>query len=257
MGQALYNIQLKSKWPGYLRCMEQGLSIKKTAKELKISIQTSFNWRHKILGTLDALVPTKLSDEVECDEMELALSHKGTKQLDRKPRKRGSDFKRNPGNEEVTVVQVITAVERNGDHYFKAVESKRLSEEDIRQALGGKLAKGTTLITDKHSSYKAFAKSHPEIKHKALLARDHVDKKDRSIHLQKVNNRHSQLRTFLRPFNGVSSKYLQNYLNWFAYSDQIRSHKETIKQWLVSILLTDQAYSLFQLFKDYPAIVRT
>jgi ribosomal protein L16 Arg81 hydroxylase len=79
--------------------------------------------------------------------------------------------------------------------------------------LDGKLADNATLITNKYPSYKAFAKDNPKIKHKALLAKDHVDKNDKTIHLQKVNQVHSQLRIFLRPFNGVSSKYLQNYFN--------------------------------------------
>ena len=114
-----------------------------------------------------------------------------------------------------------------------------------------------TLITDKHPSYKAFAKDNPTIKHKALLAKDHVDRDDKTIHLQKVNNIHSQLRTFLRPFNGVSSKYLQNYLNWYAYADKIRGSKTTLKQWFLTMLLTDQAYHLFELFKHNAVTIRT
>jgi hypothetical protein len=95
------------------------------------------------------------------------------------------------------------------------------------------------------------------IKHKTLLAKDHVDKNDKTIHLQKVNNVHTQLRTFLKPFNGVSSKYLQNYLNWFAYMDHIRNSKTTIKQWCITMLLTDQAYHLFELFKQNAVLIRT
>lgn len=256
-GTTLYNIKLKSKWQSYLRCMEQGMPIKKIAKELNISIQTSFDWRHKILSALSQYVPESLSSEVECDELELALSNKGSRNLNRPPRKRGNDFKRNQGKEEVTVVQVVTAVERKGNKYLKAVVSKRLSKEEITRALGGMLADNTTLITDKHPSYKAFAKENPSIRHKALLAKEHVDKKDKTIHLQKVNNIHSQLRKFLRPFNGVSSKYLQNYLNWFAYADQIRSSKTTLKQWFVTILLAEEAYHLFCLFKQNAVIIRT
>lgn len=256
-GTALYDIKLKSKWQSYLNCMEKGMSIKKIAKELHISIQTSFDWRHKILASLSGYVPEQLSTEVECDELELALSNKGSKSLKRKPRKRGTDFKRNQNSDEVTTVQVVTAVQRNGDKYLKAVASKRLSKEEIAKVFDGKLADNTTLITDKHSSYKAFAKSKPTIKHKTLLAKDHVDKIDSSIHLQKVNNVHSQLRTFLRPFNGVSSKYLQNYLNWYAYLDKIKNSKTTLKQWFVSMLLTDQAYYLFQLFKQNTVLIRT
>jgi len=154
-------------------------------------------------------------------------------------------------------VQVVTAVERNGNKYLKAVESKRLNKEEITKVLIGKLSKDAILITDKHPSYRAFAKENPSIKHKALLAEDYVDKNDKSIHLQKVNNVHSQLRRFLRPFNGVSSKYLQNYLNWYAYVDNIKMSKTTLRQWFLAIITTDQAYHLFELFKQNAVIIRT
>ena len=256
-GTPLYDIKLKSKWQSYLNCMEQGMPIKKIAKKLGISIQTSFDWRHKILSSLEQFSPTELSEEIECDELELALSNKGSKSLERKARKRGTDFKRNQGSDEVTTVQVVTAVQRNGEKYLKAVESKRLSKDQIAKVMDGKLADHVTLITDKHPSYKAFAKDNPNIKHKALLAKEHVDKNDKTIHLQKVNNIHSQLRTFLRPFNGVSSKYLQNYLNWYAYVDKIQNSKTTIKQWCIAMLITDKAYQLFELFKQNAVIIRT
>jgi len=256
-GTALYDIKLKSKWQAYLNCMEKGMPIKKIAKELGISIQTSFDWRHKILSSLSQFAPAQLTDEVECDELELSLNEKGSRSLDREPRKRPSDFKRNQGRDKVTTVQVVTAISRNGEKVLKAVESKRLSKKEISQALDGILANNVTLITDKHPSYKAYANDIPSIKHKRLLAKDHVDKNDASLHLQKVNNVHAQLRSFLRPFNGVSSKYLQNYLNWYSYVDQIQNSKTTIKQWFLAMLMADQAYNLFELFKHNAVIIRT
>ena len=33
-------------------------------------------------------------------------------------------------------------------------------------------------------------------------------------HIQHLNNYHSRLKSFLNSFNGVSSKYLNNYLTW-------------------------------------------
>ena len=256
-GTALQDIKLKYKWQSYLNCMEKGMPIKKIAKELGISIQTSFDWRHKILSSLAQFTPAQLTDEVECDELELALNEKGSKSLEREPRKRPSDFKRNQGKDTITTVQVITAVSRNGEKVLKAVESKRLNKEQIAQALDGVLADDSTLITDKHPSYKAYASDNPSIKHKRLLAKDHVDKNDASVHLQKVNNVHAQLRSFLRPFNGVSSKYLQNYLNWYSYVAQIQNSKTTIKQWFLAMLATDQAYVLFELFKHNAVTIRT
>ncbi len=79
-----------------------------------ISIQTSFDWRHKILSSLNEFVPEQLSSEVECDELELALNNKGSRNLDRAARKRGNDFIRNMGKEEVTVVQVVKRLNARG-----------------------------------------------------------------------------------------------------------------------------------------------
>ena len=256
-GTALYDIKLKSKWQSYLNCMEKGMPIKKIAKELGISIQTSFDWRHKILSSLAQFIPEQLTDEIECDELELAINEKGNKDLKRKARKRSSDFKRNQGGEVVTTIQVVTAVSRSGDKILTAVESKRLNKKEIAQVMDGRLAENSILITDKHPSYKAYAKDNPTIKHKQLLAKDHVDKNDKTLHLQKVNNVHSQLRGFLRPFNGVSSKYLQNYLNWYAYVDHIQNSKTTLKQWFLAMLMTDQAYGLFEMFKQNAVLIRT
>jgi len=100
-------------------------------------------------------------------------------------------------------------------------------------------------------------KDNKNIKHKRLLAKDYVDKKEKNIHLQKVNNIHSQVRYFIKPFKGVSSKYLQNYLNWYAYKGYIRNSKTTLKMWLVAILLSDKAYGIFDVFKQNEMIIRT
>ena len=257
-GTPLFKIQRKDKWQAYLSLMEQGIPIKKIAKKLNISIQTSFDWRHKILSTLEQFIPEQLSGTVECDELELPLSNKGDQNLTRKPRKRANDFKRNKDKSEITTVQVVTAVEREtGNKFFKVVESKRLTKNQITNALDNKLSEGTIFITDKHHSYKAFTKDNKSIVHKRLLAKDHVDKFDKKIHLQKVNNVHYQLRDFIKPFNGVSSKYLQNYLNWYAYKDNISNSKTTLKMWFVSILLYDNAYNIFELFKQNAMIIRT
>ena len=257
-GTPLYNIQIKEKWQSYLDLMERGMPIKKIAKELGISIQTSFDWRHKILSSLEQFIPATLKDTVECDELEFSLSNKGERNLKRKPRKRANDFKRNENKGEVSVVQVITAVEREtGNKFFKVVASKRLTKKQISMALAGRIEDGTTLITDKHNSYKSYAKDNKGIKHKRLLAKEHVDRKDKTIHLQKVNNVHSQVRDFIKPFNGVSSKYLQNYLNWYAYKEKINISKLTLKMWFVAILMSDTAYSIYELFKQNEMIIRT
>jgi transposase-like protein len=256
-GTVLYKIQLKDKWQSHLNCIQEDMPIKKIAKKLDISIKISLYRRHKVLSFSKHLIPDQLSDRIECDELRLPVRGKGNQTLDRPSRKRSEDFKGSDGTGNVTTVPVSKAVQRNGDKYLKAVQIKRLTKDQIQKVLQDRIAENSTLITDKHPSYRAFVKSNPTLKHKTLLAKDHVDKKDRSSHLQKVNNTHKQLRDFLRPLNGVSSKYLQSYLNWFAYVQKINISKTAIKQWLITILISDQAQQLFWLFKQDAVIIRT
>jgi transposase-like protein len=256
-GTPLWDIKKKDKWQSYLNCMRQGMSIKKTAKEIGVSIQTSFDWRHKILSVLNKEVPEKLRGRVECDELELPLSNKGERNLTRKARKRSSDFIRNPKTKEVTTIQVVSAIDENNQTYFKAIETKRITAKQLNKTLGKKLDKQVTLITDKHPSYRPFVKSKPSIKHKTVKSNQHINKGDKNVNLQKVNNQHKQLRLFLERFNGVSSKYLQNYLNWFAYGKNMENFANQIKQWFSAILITDIAYNLYQLIKTNAVNIRT
>lgn len=255
-GTPLWDIKLKKKWAKYLQCLSAGYSIRKCSLEVGICMQTSFDWRHKILSSLNSLVPETLSGVVECDEMELAINSKGDRNLLRAPRKRSTDFSRNE-SDEVSVVQVVTAIERKGDKLFKVVESKRLTETELERALEGKLENGTRLITDKHPTYKAYGKSKKEIIHKSVRASEHIDKQEKTVHLQTVNQTHSQLRKFLGGFNGVSTKYLQNYLNWFAYEKKILESKQVLQQWVLTGLMSPVAYELFWEFKQNVVNIRT
>ena len=256
-GTPLWDIKRKDKWQSYLNCMQQGMSNKKTAKEIGICIQTSFDWRHKILSVLNKEVPEKLIGRVECDELELPLSNKGDQNIIRKARKRSSDFVRNPKTKELTTVQVVSAIDENNQTYFKAVETKRITAKHLSKTLGKKLDKHSTLITDKHPSYRPFIKSKPGIKHKTVKSSEHINKADKKVNLQKINNQHKQLRQFLDKFNGVSSKYLQNYLNWYAYGKNMENFANHTKQWLCAILTTDIAYDLYQLIKINAVNFRT
>jgi hypothetical protein len=170
---------------------------------------------------------------------------------------KGPGCKRNKASAKSTIVQVVASVERGGETIIKAVESKRLSADQIAKVFEGKLQKEPILIRDKYASCRLYAKKHPEIKHRVLYGTQHVSKDEPQVHLQRVNNTHSQIRTILRLFNGVSTKYLQNYLNWYAYADKLNQNKETIKQWLMALFASQEAYDLFWLFKENTVIIRT
>jgi transposase-like protein len=110
-GTALWDIKKKDKLAGFYR-LNKGISMRAIAKEIGISLQTSFDWRHKILGSLDTLTPDQLGELEECNEMEIAINEKGEKSLERPAKKRSNDFKRNAGDGKVTTLKVVTAIDR-------------------------------------------------------------------------------------------------------------------------------------------------
>lgn len=60
-----------------------------------------------------------------------------------------------------------------------------------------------------------------------VLNATHGVKKRGIYHLNNVNAYHSRLKRWLRPFNGVSTKYLPNYLTWFQRYDSMHSVHRT------------------------------
>jgi transposase-like protein len=241
-GTALFRIRRKDKWQGYLRLMEQGYSIKKAAAELGISIQTSFDWRHKILASLQITLPIQVGGIVECDELQLTKSEKGKRNLDRKPRKRGSD-----GHTHISgKVNVITAVSRNKGLVTAVVASKKIDGKEAVEALNGRLEADTVLVTDENRAYNAVKRENQNITHvKINSKKNRTEKPKNKLHLQTVGNQHKQIRDFMGPFNGVATKYLPNYLNWFNYRQSQKDNKEKVKSMMVTCLSETSAIPFF------------
>jgi transposase-like protein len=253
-GSALYRIQLRDKWQPYLKLMEQGASIRKAAKELEISIQTSFDWRHKILSALQASLPQQVSGVVECDEMQFAESAKGSRHMVRKARKRGTDARRH----DAAKVMVVTAVSRGGASVASIVEGKKLSKQDAVLALDGKLEENTLLLTDECTAYRSVARHQPSITHKAINGKkNRTVKPTDKLHLQTVNNQHKQIRQFLARFNGVSTKYLSNYLNWHFYQQSQKDNLHKIKTGLWLTITQLSALQWLERIVNQEILIRT
>lgn len=220
----------------YIKLVFERKTLKQCEKELGISHQTAFDWRHKILSGLVERMPVIMKGVVECDEMEFRESSKGRRSgLGRKPRKRGTDYKRNDGRHGSNAHQVITAVSRTGETIMVPVEGKKVTTKQIEDSIGDKIEEGSTLITDKNSAYRRFAKDHG-LNLKQVLASEHVDRRDRRIHIQHVNAVHSKFRDFVRKHYGISSKYLENYLNWFCYMKDYDPMSDKIGAWLQDLI---------------------
>ncbi len=219
-GKVWYNLKKKEKLNTYMYCLLSGYSIRKSAKETGIAIQTSFDWRHKLLTSFSSVWVEGFEGICESDDLFFLQSEKGNQNLDRKPRKRGCKAsKRGISNEQVAV---IATCDRSGNKDMKVVTTGRISKKDIDKVLQGKLSKVETLCSDSHRSYTAFAKSE-KIAHKKFNASKGQRVKDKIYHVQNVNNMDMRLRKWMGQFNGVATKYLQNYLNWFLVLEKVKN----------------------------------
>ena len=137
---------------------------------------------------------------------------KGNRNLDRKPKQRGGKASKAGISDEK--VAVVATCEGSGNKGFKVATRGRISKNDLDKLLKGKLDKAEILCSDRHRSYAVFAKAN-SITHKKFNVSKGQPTVDKVYQVQNVSNMDMRLRKFMQAFNGVATKYLQNYLNWF------------------------------------------
>lgn len=244
-----------SVWEKYINCMMNGLSIRKTAEICGIHRNTAFTWRHKILDALQNMADNVVLDGiVEADETFFALSYKGNHkkskgfQMPRKPHKRGkSTHTRGLSHEKVCVP---CAVNRNGLSIAKATNVGRVSSKDLHSLYDGRIESDSTLVTDKMNSYVRFANTQD-----LSLVQLKTGKAKKGIYnIQHINNYHSQLKRFMRAFNGVATKYLNNYLVWHNFVNYAKETDAEKHNILLSFALTVPQKETYKDLSHRPSI---
>jgi transposase-like protein len=222
----------------YLELMHQSKSLDKIKTALNINKKTAFDWRHKVLSSLEDVKKDNFNGILESDETFFLHSNKGKKQLQRKGRKRGgSSSTRGISNDQVAV---IATSDRKGTIDMKVATLGRICKVDIENAIGNRIEKDSILCADGHVSYKGFAKDN-QLTLVVLRADLKQYVKNGVYHIQNVNSLHNRMKKWIdSTFWGVSTKYLQNYLNWYrvqqAFKNSLRPAEEVAKCTLIDIL---------------------
>lgn len=204
----------------YLLLFYEEKSLDKITGQIDMCKQTAFDWRHKILSSLGGIDKEEFIGITESDETFFPLSEKGTKNLDRTPKKRGTKAsKRGVSDEKVAV---IVTSDRCQHMELSLATMGRIKKADIEKSIGGRISEKTVLCTDSHVCYKGFAKDN-SLEHHTLRAdlKEHI--KQGKYHIQHVNSLHNRFKRWINEkFWGVSTKYLQQYLNWFTVKEYIK-----------------------------------
>jgi transposase-like protein len=227
-GTWMASIHKKDLLGDYLKLMEQELSLDKIKERLKINKKTAFDWRHKVLSGLDNVDMGEFTGITESDETFFLLSEKGKEQEKRLPRKRGGKANQRGISDEQ--VAVIVTTDRNSEMDMTVAKLGRIRKTDIESAIGQRVSEKTILCSDGHVSYKGFAID-KILEHHALRADLKQYVKQGIYHIQHVNSIDNRLKKWIENrFWGVSTKYLQKYLNWFKVKERLKNSKEYLKE---------------------------
>lgn len=228
-------------WFKYLLIMSKDEDLRDCAQYAGVSLKTSFYMRHKIMNALaNEMNTVKLEGIAEIDETNAYISYSGNfkkqntnKELPRKSYQRGrKSMKHKYGLSYTDKIQIACAVDRKGNIFLKVAKigTTTLGEEEVKSIYGEVIEGVSDLCTDGLYAYRNLCKE-KGIKHHAFK---NGDKRKRGIyHINHVNYIHSQIAKYTIKHNGISSKYLDEYLALIAY--RIKCKNSDIKTFFTDL----------------------
>lgn len=264
-------------WRKYIYMTVSGKGLRACAEECEICFQTAFTWRHKILNAFKVHQDTLLMNgKIEVDEMFFPVSFKGnhikgsfagrkrlpgmSNNLPRKSFRRGSDNKSNAHSDKACVFCMI----KNGNELFYAeVPGVGFMKPDMLDATLAKHVNkdGSVVIADQYRITQKYLEENG-YEHVILSGntaentRYHRPEIRGEYHLQHVNAMHRHIRAFMKPYCGVSTKYLPNYIALYTWLKNIAANKKKNKAVEMSIYRasTSDCYISRRSIEAMPAI---
>ena len=199
----------------YLKCMLEGKSLRACAREVGISLPTSFRWRHKILSAIQGLEGgINFSGITEADELLLQYSEKGR-------RYKTFEEKEQAMKTVYPNVAVLVMTDREGNLLFKHTGENRVQNSQIKEELKRRVSENNLICFKPNDEFKQAVMESPG---KKVIVRH----KTKGLAIYSVNVAEKKITNFLvwmMRFRGVATKYLQNYLMWFVIMNKYLKDK--------------------------------
>jgi transposase-like protein len=230
-GTPLARLRKKDRWAAQVEALTTGESVAKAAKRCGVAVSTAFRWRHRFLSAPAVDKPGQLSGIVEADETYIRESFKGKRSgLPRPARKRGGRAtKRGLSAEQIAV---LVARDRSG-RTTDAILARH-DRASITAALGGVVTAANQLCCDGGKQIVGFARR-AEIPCCILPKPGGPMPAAPELHINNINAYHGRLKEWLRPFHGVATAYLENYLGWRRTIEAIGDAAER-QQWIAAAM---------------------
>ena len=238
-------------WEKYIHLLLVGASLEECAFQCEISVRTAFIWRHKILNALQKDQDNRvMAGIIEADEMFLPISYKGNHKnskrfvMPREAFRRGSDNRSN----NYPKVCIMCAVERNGQSYGEVLGQGQPTTKMVTHAFENRIVRDSIMLSDRTKAMKSFFTKKQDVQLIQLKASIAGKKyggapEVRGIyHIQTVNNFHNRLQRFLRYYNGVSTKYLNHYINLFVWIENHKMMESRLEESLKTYIAEKSTY---------------
>ena len=188
---ALHWIHNKQKMVQYAETLPEHLSLKNTAEKIGISANTSFSWRHKILSSFISLDSNPAKSPTGACQITMPRSYKGKRELPQKP---------GPATKTLLVSDArgIPCLQILPDK-CTAIKASRILASSLSDS-------ASIACRPAHLLSRAA-----EMTGRAAVEQRALCKKL----ILKINSVQTQLEQWMDRFNGVATKYLQQYWNWF------------------------------------------
>ena len=201
------------RWVVFIRLMCFNVQLDACAELCGISHQTAWEWRHRVMATVDGYQDRiVLGGKVWIDEMYVT----------------DSDLKGDPGwrpKKGLSKNKICIAVAIDARKNVVAVRCGhgKPSAKRIKEALLPHIAEGSEIFHDMEKSHRSLVEAVRGIDRPCK-----ADTRDPEYleHMAMVNNLCSWVRRYLRGYVGMDLKYLQSYLNWYAYLFRVKRDDE-------------------------------
>jgi transposase-like protein len=217
-GTPLARLRKKERWLPYLQCVLESRTVRDSAQVVGVHRTTSFRWRHRFVPGAMRDRPKTLTAIVEADETYRLESQKGSRNLTRRPRKRGGVATWRGINKEHDCL--LVARDRSGQTLDFHTGRGQVTVAQLHKCLKPVLPTDVLLISDSAMAYRHFAEQ-AGITHEAVNVQAGIRARG-AIHIQNVNSWHSRFKAWLVRFRGVASRYLINYSGWQRLLDARR-----------------------------------
>ena len=244
-------------WKKFIAMTIDGKSIVKCACECKLSTQTAFTWRHKVLNAFKVnQSSTMMEGNVEIDEMLIPISYKGNHikgsfygrkkgegvntNMPRQAYERGTDNRSSSSKDKACI---FCMVQDGNKGYYADVPGVGFMNNKMLDITIGKHTnrEKALIVADQYKLTKKYLKD-CEYNYITLASNstnynnDHKPEiTEDGLHMQHVNALHHHIRLFLSKYCGVSTKYLDNYISLFIWIKMAKVKKQSKKINSISI----------------------